>query len=148
MYNNCLPYFCTIYYLLNIYIFCVNTIPIHFLFVDDTYKIQVITKKTKGKNTTHSFHQRCSMMSEKKEPMLGHNEEFANETLEIKRSVFQKNDKIEQKLSKKPCFLKVFLNMSEFLVKSNGMYESHSLVYLDSRRVHRGVTDNMFAGIL
>ena len=65
--------------------FCVNTIPIHFLFVDDTYKIQVITKKTKGKNTTHSFHQRCSMMSEKKEPMLGHNEEFENEILEIIR---------------------------------------------------------------
>ena len=73
--------------------FCVNTIPIHFLFVDDTYKIQVITKKTKGKNTTHSFHQKMLNDERKKEPMLGHNGKFVNEILKIKRSYDQKQTK-------------------------------------------------------
>ena len=91
--------------------FCVNTIPIHFLFVDDTYKIQVITKKTKGKNTTHSFHQKMLNDERKKEPMLGHNEEFANEILEVERSVFQKNRQNWTKIVKEPLFSEGFLNM-------------------------------------
>ena len=48
--------------------------PNTFLFVADTYKVQVITKHilTGKKNKTHSFHQRCSMMSEKRAQLLTH----------------------------------------------------------------------------
>ena len=92
--------------------FCVNTIPIHFLFVDDTYKIHTTHyEKDEGKKHDSFFSSKMLNDERKKEPMLGHNEEFANW-----------------------IWKKVYTPMFSL---------SQSLVYLDSRRVYRGVTDKI-----